>query len=75
MSKKDETMKYRHYLWAIFGGLLFTVLGVIIYATWQEYRNIKNGGQWRWKDWLCLVGCGMIGQTIQAFIIYLNVTY
>lgn len=75
MSNKDNTMKWRHYLWAFFGGLFLTVVSVIIYACWHESSNKKTNGQWRWKDWLYMVAFGLLGQAVQVIIIYLNYTY
>ena len=75
MNKKDNTMKWRHYLWAVFGGLVFTVLAVVCYACWQETENVKKGGSWRWKDWSYLTLCGLAGQAAQAFLACLIMEY
>ena len=75
MKQKENNMKWRHYMWAIFGGMIFTVLAVIIFASLREHQFAKNGGEWRWKDWWSLVANGMIGQVLQLGLIYLMVTY
>ena len=68
-------MRFRHYLWAIFGGLFLTIFIVIIYASCQEWRRTKQGEDWRWTDWAYLVACGAVGQAVQLFIIFLNLGY
>lgn len=62
MEQKTNDMKWRHYMWAIFGGLFLTVLAVVLYATKRELDRAYKGDAFRWKDWWTLVGYGMIAR-------------
>ena len=75
MEQKTNDMKWRNYMWAIFGGLFLTVLPVVMYATKREVDRAYKGGAVSWKDWWTLVGYGMIGQAMQVFVIWLNLNY
>ena len=75
MEQNKNDMRWRHYMWAIFGGLILTIVAVVVYASMQESYQRKMVGRWRWADWLALVGWGMVGQAMQLFVIWLNLNY
>lgn len=65
--------RWKHFLLAIPIGLVFTILCVLGVATGMEFKDRQWGGLWDWKDWLCTMLGGVVGQLLQIILIYLLV--
>ena len=66
-----ESNRYKHFLYGIPCGLIATQLFVLGIATGMEFKDYKYKKEWDWIDWLMTNAGGLIGQTIQAGILYL----
>lgn len=65
-----ESNRDKHFLYAIPCGLIGTELFVAGIATGMEFKDKSYGNKWDWIDWLMTMAGGLIGQAIQAGIIY-----
>lgn len=65
----DET-RWQHFFYAIPIGAVLTILCVLGVATGMEFKDKQWGGFWDWKDWLCTMLGGLVGQAVQIIIIY-----
>lgn len=65
-----ESNRDKHFLYAIPCGLIGTELFVAGLATGMEFKDKLYGNKWDWIDWLMTMVGGLIGQAIQAGIIY-----
>lgn len=65
----QDITRWRHFFYAIPIGLVFTILCVLGVATGMEFKDKQWGGLWDWKDWLCTMLGGLVGQLIQSCII------
>ena len=65
-----ESNRDKHFLYAIPCGLMGTELFVAGLATGMEFKDKSYGNKWDWIDWLMTMAGGLIGQAIQAGIIY-----
>ena len=68
-----ESNRYKHFLFAIPIGLLFTLLCVIGVASGLELKDKLYGNKWDWVDWFMTIAGGTIGQLLQLLIIYIIV--
>ena len=66
----DET-RWQHFAYSIPIGVVLTILCVLGVATGMEFKDKQWGGLWDWKDWLCTMLGGLVGQVIQVIIIWL----
>ena len=66
-----ESNRIKHFLYAIPCGVFLTILFVCGLAVGMEFKDKQWGGKWDWLDLLATVLGGLIGQAVQAFIIYL----
>lgn len=64
-----ESNRWRHFLYAIPIGAIFTILCVLGVASGMEFKDKQWGGKWDWLDWTVTILGGIVGQTI-PFIIY-----
>lgn len=64
-----ESNRWRHFLYAIPIGAIFTILCVLGVASGMEFKDKQWGGKWDWLDWAVTILGGIVGQTI-PFIIY-----
>lgn len=64
----DDT-RWKHFLYAIPVGLVFTILCVLGLASGMEFKDKEHGGEWDWKDWTCTMLGGSIGQAVQIAIV------
>jgi hypothetical protein len=71
MSWFTSSNRYKHFLFAIPVGLVFTILTVIGVASGLELKDKLYGNKWDWLDWWMTIAGGSIGQIIQILIIYL----
>ena len=67
----QDPTRWKHFLLDIPIGLLFTILCVLGVATGMEFKDKQWGGLWDWKDWLCTMLGGVVGQLLQIILIYL----
>lgn len=65
-----ESNRDKHFLYAIPCGLIGTELFVAGLATGMEFKDKLYGNKWDWIDWLMTITGGLIGQAIQAGIVY-----
>jgi hypothetical protein len=70
MSWFTSSNRYKHFLFAIPVGLVFTILTVIGVASGLELKDKLYGNKWDWLDWWMTIAGGSIGQIIQILIIY-----
>lgn len=64
-----ESNRWRHFLYAIPIGAIFTILCVLGVASGMEFKDKQWGGKWDWLDWTVTILGGIVGQII-PFIIY-----
>ena len=67
----QDPTRWKHFVLAIPIGLVFTILCVLGVATGMEFKDKQWGGLWDWKDWLCTMLGGVVGQLLQIILIYL----
>ena len=65
----DKT-RWQHFAYAISIGVVFTILCVLGVASALEFKDWQCGGKPDWKDWLCTMLGGLVGQAIQVGIIW-----
>lgn len=66
----DKT-RWQHFWVGILTAAVFTILCTLGAMTAAEYKDHKWGGEWDWKDWLCGMIGGIVGQVIQTGFIFL----
>lgn len=71
MSWFTESNRWKHFVYAIPVGYVFTILCVLGLATGMEFKDKLWGGEYDWIDWLATMLGGLIGQTLQILTIYL----
>lgn len=69
MSWFTESNRWKHFVFAIPIGLVFTILCVLGVASGMEFKDKQWGGKWDWIDWIATILGGVIGQGIQIGII------
>ena len=70
-----ESNRMKHFLYAIPCGVFLTILFVCGLAAGMEFKDKQWGGKWDWLDILATLLGGLIGQAIQACIIYICCDY
>ena len=66
-----ESNRWKHFLYAVPVGFVFTILCVLGLATGMEFKDKLYGGEYDWIDWSLTMLGGIIGQAMQLFVIYL----
>lgn len=66
-----KSNRWKHFLFAIPIGLMFTILCVLGCASGMEFKDTQWGGKWDWIDWIMTIVGGLIGQIAQIFILML----
>lgn len=64
-----DSNRYKHFMYAIPVGLVFSILCVLGVASGLEFKDTQYGGKWDWIDWLSTIAGGIIGQAIQTVIL------
>ena len=64
-----KSNRQKHFLYAIPIGFILTILCIIGIASGLEFKDIQYGGKWDWLDWLATILGGVVGQTLQIFLI------
>ena len=72
MSWFTESNRWKHFVYAIPVGYVFTILCVLGLATGMEFKDKLWGGKYDWIDWLATMLGGLIGQSLQILTIYLK---
>ena len=67
-----ESNRWKHFVYAIPVGYVFTILCVLGLATGMEFKDKLWGGKYDWIDWLATMLGGLIGQALQILTIYLK---
>lgn len=68
-----ESNRWKHFVGGAVLGLTLTILCAVGCAGGMEYKDVQYSGKWSSWDWLdfgCTVVGGLLGQVIQAIIIY-----
>lgn len=71
MSWFTESNRWKHFVYAIPVGYVFTILCILGLATGMEFKDKLWGGKYDWIDWLATMLGGLIGQALQILTIYL----
>nr|DAE56023.1 MAG TPA: putative periplasmic lipoprotein [Caudoviricetes sp.] len=61
----------KHFIYAIPSAFLFTILFAAGLAVGMEFKDRAYGGKWDWLDLIATMIGGLIGQLLQAVVIYL----
>ncbi len=73
MTLFEDKTRWQHFAYAIPIGLVFTILCVLGVASGMEFKDKQWGGRWDWKDWICTILGGLVGQAIQTAIILIAI--
>lgn len=68
-----KSNRWKHFVFAILVGLVFTILCVLGCASGMEFKDYQWGGKPDIVDWACTMAGGLVGQLIQILIIWLIV--
>lgn len=66
-----ESNRPKHFIYAIPSAFLFTILFAAGLAVGMEFKDRAYGGKWDWLDLIATMIGGLIGQLLQAVVIYL----
>ena len=64
-----KSNRWKHFLFAMPIGLVFSILCVLVCASGMEFKDTQWGGKWDWIDWIMTMVGGLIGQGAQLFIL------
>lgn len=73
MTLFEDKTRWQHFVYAIPIGLVFTILCVLGVASGMEFKDKQWGGRWDWRDWICTILGGLVGQAIQTAIILIAI--
>ena len=71
MALFEDHTRLQHFIVGIQTAVVFTILCTLGAMTAAEYKDRAHGGVFDWKDWACGMLGGLVGQLIQAGVIYL----
>lgn len=57
-----QSNRYKHFLYAVPCGFVFTILCVLGLASGMELKDKLYGNKWDWTDWWCTLAGGALGQ-------------
>lgn len=66
-----ESNRWKHFVFAIPVGFVFTILCVLGCASGMEFKDYQWEGKPDIVDWLCTMAGGVVGQGLQALLLYL----
>ena len=66
-----ESNRWKHFLYAVPVGFVFTILCVLGLATGMEFKDKLYGGEYDWIDWSLTMLGGTVGHAMQLVGIYL----
>lgn len=61
----------KHFIYAIPSAFLLTILFAAGLAVGMEFKDKQYGGKWDWLDLIATLLGGLVGQILQALVIYL----
>lgn len=67
----EDKTRLQHFLYAIPIGFTLTILCVIGVAFALEFKDKQWGGKWDWKDLVCTILGGLVGQGLQILLLVL----
>lgn len=67
----EDKTRWQHFLYAIPIGALLTILCVLGVASGMEFKDKQYCNRWDWKDWLCTMLGGTVGQVVQVVAVWL----
>ena len=65
----NDTSRWLHFWWGVGIAITLTIVASVVAATTAEYKDKAHGGKWDWRDWLCTVLGGLLGQAVQVLIV------
>ena len=71
MALFEDNTRFQHFIVGIQTSVVFTILCTLGAMTAAEWKDRAWGGLWDWKDWTCGMLGGLLGQLVQAGVIYL----
>jgi len=70
MSWFTESNRKKHFFYGIPVGFVFTILCALGVASGMEFKDKLYGNKWDWIDWSMTMAGGLVGQILQAVILY-----
>jgi hypothetical protein len=67
----EDKTRWQHFLYAIPIAFVFTFLCTLGVAFALEFKDYKWGGKWDWKDLICTLLGGLVGQGLQVLLLFL----
>ena len=71
MALFEDNTRFQHFIVGVQTAVVFTILCTLGAMTAAEWKDRACGGLWDWKDWACGMLGGLLGQLVQAGVIYL----
>jgi hypothetical protein len=71
MALFEDKTRWQHFAYAIPIGAVLTILCVLGVATGMEFKDYQWCGKADWRDWVCTMLGGLVGQAVQVLIVYL----
>lgn len=68
MSWLTESNRWKHFVWAVPIGAVFTILCVLGVASGMEFKDREWGGRWDWLDWIATMLGGVVGQAVTVAV-------
>lgn len=65
-----ESNRPKHFIYAIPSAFLLTILFAAGLAVGMELKDKQYGGKWDWLDLIATLLGGLVGQILQALVIY-----
>lgn len=65
-----ESNRPKHFIYAIPSAFLLTILFAAGLAVGMEFKDKQYGGKWDWLDLIATLLGGLVGQILQALVIY-----
>ena len=66
-----ESNRPKHFIYAIPSAFLLTILFAAGLAVGMELKDKQYGGKWDWLDLIATLLGGLVGQILQAVVVYL----
>lgn len=64
-----ESNRLKHFLYAIPCAIIGTIIFVVGLAAGMEFKDVVYGNKWDWLDFIATILGGIIGQSLQFFVI------
>ena len=66
-----DPTRMQHFWVGMQTAMVFTLLCTLGAMTAAEYKDRAYGGRWDWLDWTAGMLGGVVGQVVQATLVYL----